>query len=119
MSRILLENMIFYGYHGHLAEESRLGQRFLINLALTVDTTEAAATDDLSKTVDYTKIHALCREQTEDRKYRLIETLGERILTEILKKHPRVLTATITIKKPSAPIAGVLEYVGIECTKTR
>ena len=111
--------MVFYGYHGHIAEESRLGQRFLIDIALSVDTTEAAATDDLAKTVDYTKIHSLCREHAEDRRYRLIETLAEKISQQILKEHPRVHQVEITIKKPSAPIAGVLDYVALQHTKTR
>ena len=51
--RITLSNMVFYGYHGDLPEENTLGQRFMIDLVLTLDIAAAAASDDLNKTVDY------------------------------------------------------------------
>ena len=59
--RIHLKNMVFFGYHGARAEENTLGQRFLIDLVLTLDIAEAARTDDLNTTVDYAKVYALCR----------------------------------------------------------
>ena len=40
--KIHLKNMAFYGYHGALAEENTLGQRFLVDLTLTLDIAEAA-----------------------------------------------------------------------------
>ena len=35
--RITLSNMVFYGYHGDLPEESKLGQRWIVDLILTLD----------------------------------------------------------------------------------
>lgn len=118
-AKIHLKNMAFFGYHGHLAEENSLGQRFQIDAILHLDITEAAATDDINYTVNYTKIYDITRALVETTRCKLIETLAARIIDNILQHCPRVTRVDLTIRKPSAPIAGVLEYVALEAGKTR
>ncbi len=117
--RIHLKNMVFYGYHGELAEENRLGQRFIVDLALSVDMAEAARTDDLKKTVDYVRIYDLCRQVMEHDRVKLLETLAKDLMDRILAECDRVAKVEITIKKPSVPLKGILDYVAIETSKTR
>ena len=50
---------------------------------------------------------------------KLLETLCDRLLTAILQECPRVSRVDLTIKKPSAPIPGVLEYVAVEASRDR
>lgn len=47
-----------YGYHGVLQSEREEGQQFYVDLALQVNTLQAAATDDLEHTVDYGRLAA-------------------------------------------------------------
>ncbi len=117
--KILLKNMAFYGYHGALAEENTLGQRFLVDLSLTLDTSEAARTDALKDTVDYAKIYALCRKIVEEDRVKLIETLADHILDQVLASCPRVEEAAIVVRKPSVALGGPLDYVAIEISKKR
>lgn len=65
MDYIHLKDMQFYGYHGVLAAETTLGQRFRANVSLAVDMTKAGETDDLSYTVNYAEVYALCRDIVE------------------------------------------------------
>src|SRR5256885_2115751 len=117
--RIHLKNMVFYGYHGHLAEENSLGQRFMIDLAMTLDIAGAASSDDLKNTVDYVKVYGICRQIVEHDRVKLLETLANHLLDRVLEACPRVTKVEITIKKPSAPMGGVLDYVAIETSKER
>lgn len=117
--RIHLKNMVFYGYHGNLAEENALGQRFMIDLVMTLDIAEAAQTDDLHATVDYVKVYGICRQIVEHDRVKLLETLANHLLDRILEACPRVAKAEIIIKKPSAPMGGVLDYVALETSKER
>jgi 7,8-dihydroneopterin aldolase/epimerase/oxygenase len=119
IGKIHLKNMVFYGYHGNLAEENTLGQRFLIDLVLSADIAEAARTDDLNTTVDYAKIYALCRQIVEHDRVKLLETLANHILDRVLETNPRVLRAEIMIRKPSVPVGGALDYVAVETSKER
>lgn len=118
-ARIHLTNMVFYGYHGHLAEENSLGQRFMVDLVLTLDIAEAAGTDSLHHTVDYTQVFALCRDVVEQDRVKLLETLANDLIDRILVRFERVQLVEITIKKPSVPVPGALDYVALETSKAR
>ena len=117
--KIHLKNMVFYGYHGHLAEENSLGQRFMIDLVMTLDIAEATRTDNLSSTVDYVKVYGICRQIVEHDRIKLLETLANHLIDRILEACPRVTKVEITIKKPSVPMDGVLDYVAVETSKER
>jgi len=117
--RITLSTMVFYGYHGDLPEENTLGQRFVIDLVLTLDIAEAAATDNLHKTVDYTQVYGICRETVEKDRFKLIEALANHVIDRVLAACPIVDKVEITIKKPSVPIAGILDHVAVETSKSR
>ena len=117
--RITLSNMVFYGYHGDLPEESKLGQRWIVDLILTLDIAAAAASDDLNQTVDYTRVYAICRETVEKDRFKLIEALANHVIDRVLVACPIVDKVEITIKKPSVPIAGILDHVAVETSKSR
>lgn len=117
--RIHLKNMAFYGYHGLHPGENEQGQRFLVDLVLTLDVSAAAASDRLADTIDYSKAYEVVRRIVEQDRVKLLETLCDRILTAILREFARVQKAEITIRKPSAPIPGVLDYVAIETSRER
>ena len=117
--RIHLKNMLFYGYHGDLAEENKPGQRFIVDLVLTLDIAEVARTDALEATVDYVRAHEVCRELVEGKKFRMIETLAARIAERLLADFSRLTGVDVTVKKPSVPMKGVLDYVAVETSRTR
>src|SRR5437763_348241 len=54
--RIALTGLKIRGNHGVFDEEKRDGQDFLVDITVWVDLDEAAATDDLKRTVDYGEI---------------------------------------------------------------
>lgn len=117
--KIHLQNMVFYGYHGNLAEENVLGQRFLIDVVLTLDVTEAAQSDRLDATVDYQRVYNICRQIVEKERMRLLEALANRLIDAVLEACPRVSRMDVTVKKPSAPLGGALDYVALETGKDR
>jgi dihydroneopterin aldolase len=117
--RIHLKNMAFYGYHGLHAGENEQGQRFLVDLTLTLDLAAAASSDSLSDTIDYAKAYEVCRRIMEKDRVKLLETLCGRIMSAILFEFGRVARVEITIRKPSAPIPGVLDFVAVEAGRDR
>ena len=50
-SCVRLVNAVFYARHGVHEEERQLGGRYEVDAELVFDSTEAATTDDLSKTI--------------------------------------------------------------------
>ncbi|MCK1305799.1 dihydroneopterin aldolase [Bradyrhizobium sp. 45] len=57
--QIMIEGLDLYAYHGHFAEEERLGQHFIIDLVLDCDLRASSFSDNLADTVDYGAVVAL------------------------------------------------------------
>lgn len=118
MDYIHVRDMQFYGYHGVLAEETRLGQRFRASVSLAVNIEEAGKTDDLNKTVSYVGVYELCKEIIEGTPYKLIEAVAETIATRILADYEgQVFGCRVEIMKPDPPIPGHYKEVAVEITR--
>ncbi len=98
--RILLEGMVFSGHHGALPAERDLGQPFVVDVELRLDLRPAGLSDDLEKTVDYSEVYRRVRQIVTGDPVNLIETIAERIATEILEEHPPVQTVRVRVAKP-------------------
>lgn len=98
--RIILSGMQFIGYHGTRPEENRLGQRFVVDVAVQLDLQAAGVSDDLSQTVDYSQIHDRVREIVCGPPLKLTEAVAERIAAAVLHDHPTVVTVAVRVTKP-------------------
>ncbi|WP_458415232.1 dihydroneopterin aldolase [Schinkia sp. CFF1] len=119
MDKIYVTKMEFYGYHGVLPEENRLGQRFIVDLALELELKNAGQTDDLNETVNYADVYALTQEIVEGAPYKLIETVAEQLAQALLTSFPKVAFCTVKIIKPDPPIKGHYESVAVEIRRGR
>ena len=99
--RILLEGMIFFGYHGTLAPERELGQRFVVDIELSCDLRAAGESDDLTRSVDYSEVYRAARSIVEGEPVSLTETLAERIAAAVLTSQPLVEAIRVKVSKPN------------------
>jgi dihydroneopterin aldolase len=116
--RIVLRGLRARGRHGALAAERELGQVFLVDLDLGVDTRAAAASDDLARTVDYGDVAARVADVVGGKAFDLIETLAQRIADACLED-PLVADVLVTVHKPHAPIAVPFEDVSVSIRRSR
>ncbi|WP_067931851.1 dihydroneopterin aldolase [Alicyclobacillus kakegawensis] len=119
MDEIRLTGMHFYGYHGALAEERKLGQRFTVNLVLSLDLEAAGRSDMIAETVDYAAVYGDVKQVVEGPPARLIESVAERIAKCILERYRRVRAVRVEVEKPGAPIPGVFDAVTVCIVRTR
>jgi dihydroneopterin aldolase len=106
--------MTFYGYHGVNPEERTLGQRFVVDLALSLDLRPAGESDDLAKTANYATIHGIVRRVVEGPPRSLLEALAERIAGAVLAEVGGT-AVRVRVSKPWAPIkGGVIGNVAVE-----
>lgn len=114
--RIDLKNCAFFARHGVLGEEAVLGQRFYVDAALDVDRGTALETDSIENTVHYGEAFQLIERIVVETRKQLIESLALDIAKALCDRFPQIRLATITVRKPSAPIPGVLDYVQVTVT---
>ncbi len=94
-----------YAFHGCLEEEAKIGGHYRIDVRLTTDFSEAAKTDDLTKTICYVDINRIVQEQMAIRS-KLIEHVGQRIFETIYKEISNIHTLKVSIIKLTPPING-------------
>jgi dihydroneopterin aldolase len=115
---IRLQNMQFYGRHGVNPEEQTLGQRFEVDVELRLDTRPAALQDDLHRTINYAHVYRAVKRIVEEERFALIEALAETIATQVGQQFAPE-SVRVCVRKPHAPIKGVLDYVAVEIERTK
>ncbi|MEU7003292.1 dihydroneopterin aldolase [Nonomuraea sp. NPDC046570] len=101
--RIALTGLRARGRHGVLPAERELGQEFVVDATLFLDTAPAAAGDDLTKTVHYGELAQALVAVVEGEPVDLIETLAQR-LADVCLASELVQAAEVSVHKPAAPI---------------
>ncbi len=118
MDELALTGLECWGHHGVFEHERREGQRFVVDLVLGIDTAPAAASDDLSATVDYGSLALSVKAAVESDPVDLIETLAQRI-SGVCLLDSRVEWVRVTVHKPDAPIDATFSDVALTITRTR
>lgn len=100
-------------------QETKLGQRFVVDATLFCDMRLAGQTDELEHTVNYAAVHGDIREVVEGRPVKILEHLAARVAAAVLRRHPRVQAVRLHLRKPHVAIPGTLAAVGVEIFRTR
>lgn len=119
MDKIILKNLAFYGYHGVLKEEKKIGQKFFFDIELYLDLKNAGKSDKVEDTVHYGQVYELVKSIVEEENYDLIEALAERCICKIFDTFKKIEEIDFTIKKPEAPVPGIYDYFGVSLRRKR
>lgn len=119
MYTISMKNCAFFARHGVHDEEEFLGQRFYVDAVLDVDPGDALEKDEIEGTVDYGKAFQVIEKIITGERRFLIEALALRVARALRDKFPQIKRAQITVRKPNAPVAGVLDHVEVTVVEPR
>ena len=111
---IRLKNCCFFANHGVFDEEKTLGQRFHVDAEIHVDALPALDTDDVGETVDYGLVFAEIERILSGPRRFLIEALALDVARALCDRFVQIVRARIVIRKPNAPVRGVLDHVEVE-----
>ncbi|MGH8862566.1 MAG: dihydroneopterin aldolase [Jatrophihabitantaceae bacterium] len=114
--RITLTGLTVRGHHGVFDFERRDGQDFVVDVVLQLDTSVAAASDDVGDTVHYGELASALAAVVAGEPVNLLETLARR-LADVCLADARVAAATVTVHKPHAPIP--LQFADVSVTIRR
>lgn len=117
--KIILKGMQFFGYHGVLEEERRLGQKFIVDMELRLNLQPAGRQDDLDLSISYAEVFQTVEAVVTGRSFRLLEALAESISQRVLEQYPPVTEVLVRVEKPGAPIPGNFAYMAVEITRRK
>lgn len=112
--KITIKGLEVFANHGVYPEENRLGQKFVVNAVLYVDTRAAGLSDDLDLSVNYGTVCHQITDFLTANTYKLIEKVAEELARHILINNPLVHEIDVEIEKPGAPIGLPLETVSVK-----
>jgi len=116
--RIELRGLKVRGNHGVLAHERADGQEFAVDITVWIDLADAAASDDLADTYDYSVLADRAAAVVAGQARNLIETVAGEIAEDVMKDH-RVHAAEVTVHKPQAPIPHTFVDVAVVARRSR
>lgn len=117
MSKIYLEDIKIYAYHGVLPEENIIGTYYILNVELHTDLWKAAESDDLHDTISYADINDILHSEMKI-KSRLLEHVAGRMITKIHSSFPQVDYIKLKITKTAPPMQGEMKGASIELEKS-
>ena len=100
-----IENITLWARVGVLDEERKLGQLFSLDIFLWTDFEKCAANDDIKKTVDYSKLVEILKDQSKKIYCFTIEKYSKAIL-EIIESEFKFSKIKIILTKCNTPIVG-------------
>lgn len=118
MDKIILSGVKFYGHHGHTAVERKLGQRFSVDVELSIRAQKPGDQLKLSDTVDYSKVFKKILDVGEGTSLELIEGVAENIASVLLDSFP-VEEVKVTVKKLHPPMKGFLDFAAVEISRKK
>ncbi len=112
MALIEIEGMEFYAFHGQFEVEKIAGNRFLVNLKIDADLSNAGQTDRLEDTLDYQKAYLAVKEEMAIPSD-LLENVCQRIIDRIKSEFQEAKKVTVKVSKMNPPMSGQMERVSV------
>lgn len=116
-TKIELEAMKFYAYHGVMPQETLVGNHFVVNLTVTAPLERAVESDDLADTMNYAIIYSVVKQEM-DIPSKLIEHAAGRILRALKDHFPQLTGIELKLSKLNPPFGGDIYSASILLSET-
>ena len=116
--RILLEGIRFRGRHGASRAERGLPQDFIATCEVELPVSALPRTDSLRGVYDYGSLAQVIVDLGTNESYRLLETLGQRLIERVFEVSPAI-AVSLRIKKFGPPTPVSVDAASIELTSRR
>jgi len=113
MTRVALEKMEFYAYHGYYDEEQIKGNNFVLDVYADIPTFNSQE-DNIDDTVNYEYIYKVCEKHMIEKKYKLLETVALQIAKDIKAEYRNIYKVKVRLAKLNPPIPGKIGRAMIE-----
>ncbi|RRO17254.1 dihydroneopterin aldolase [Saccharopolyspora rhizosphaerae] len=116
--RITLTGLEVRGHHGVFDHEKQDGQLFKVDITVWIDLADAAANDDLDKTLHYGELAEMAAGIVGGPSRDLIETVAAEIADRVMADE-RAYATEVTLHKPHAPIPLSFADVAVTIRRSR
>ncbi|MDO5616875.1 MAG: dihydroneopterin aldolase [Cruoricaptor ignavus] len=115
-SKIIIENLKIYAFHGVLPEENVTGTYYLINVEMHANLWKASETDNLNDTINYAEVNDIIHQEMKIPS-QLLEHVVGRIINKINENFSKIEYIKVKLTKTSPPMKGEMDGVSVEMEK--
>ena len=116
MGIVKVTDLLVYGYHGCLKEESIIGSEYLINIKAWTNIQKAAKSDSLVDAVDYVLLSNIAKDEMKKRA-NLLENVVERIVDKRLRASSNIKKIRVCVAKLNPPTDSDAKSVSVSLTR--
>ena len=116
MGIVKVTDLLVYGYHGCLKEESIIGSEYLINIKAWTNIQKAAKSDSLVDAVDYVLLSNIAKDEMKKRA-NLLENVVERIVDKSLRASSNIKKIRVCVAKLNPPADSDVKSVSVSLTR--
>ncbi|GAL82803.1 dihydroneopterin aldolase [Sporocytophaga myxococcoides] len=102
---VALEGLEFFAYHGLYEEETKTGNRFIVDVKVNYPKINYLS-DDISEVVDYVKLFQIVKLEMEVPS-KLLEVVAQKIVDAIFNLYPNITSAEATVSKMNPPLGSL------------
>ncbi len=114
-----ITGIALHGRHGALEAERSLGQKFFVDLDIVAEIGNAAASDKLDETLHYGLVIKAAIHAFNARPLNLIEAAAGAVGDVLLAEFPKIVSVRVTVHKPNAPIAAIIDDLAVTVERRR
>lgn len=118
MGRILIDGLEFYAFHGYFKEEQKIGGKYIVDVELSTDFSNAVNNDKLDDTINYAEVVGIIGEEMKISS-KLIEHVAGRIIKRIMNEFIAIDYIRLKVVKVNPPIPVKLKSVSVVLEKYR
>lgn len=113
MALIALEGMRFHAFHGVHEAEQIIGSEFVVDIFIRAGIAKAAATDNVSLTINYETVYQICQLEMQ-RPKRLLETVVMSIIERMKHQFAEMYGLRVRVRKLHPPMGGKIAESWVE-----
>ncbi len=98
--RILIRGLRCRGRQGPTAADQQQAHDYLVDVALSVDITDAVAKDELAAALDISEVASCVRDEVARRPRVLVERVAADVARALLARFERVTEVQVKVEKP-------------------
>jgi dihydroneopterin aldolase len=118
-AKITISRIAVHGRHGALEAERALGQHFLIDLDIVAEIGDAEHSDRLEDTLHYGQVIKTTLAAFNARPLNLIEAAAGAIADALMAGFDKIVELRVTVHKPSAPVAAIIDDLAVTVERRR
>ncbi len=109
---IKLNNLTFFAFHGVNEHEIHEGQNFNLDLIISYYLSDSG--DNISNTIDYIELYHIIKNTVTQKRFNLLESLGDELISDIKNKYKSIYYIKINIRKPSIKVDSNKDFINVE-----